>query len=115
MLWLYKELIARLNLEYREDPEKTMLKEAICKKIVDSGVDADCPFEDAKRLGIHLRKMPGCLVLGRLIGICADVRISTGSRNRLFSSGLHTLGEPPEPEQMASYLQAYFGRNCQRK
>jgi len=34
--------------------------------------------------------------------------------NRLFSSGLHTLGEPPEPEQMASYLQAYFGRN-QRK
>jgi len=34
--------------------------------------------------------------------------------NRLFSSGLHTLGEP-EPEQMASYLQAYLGRNCQRK
>jgi len=29
--------------------------------------------------------------------------------NRLFSAGLHTLGELPEPEQMASYLQAYFG------
>jgi len=29
--------------------------------------------------------------------------------NRLFSSGLHTLGEPPEPEQMASYLQALGG------
>jgi len=29
--------------------------------------------------------------------------------NRLFSAGLHTLGELPEQEQMASYLQAYFG------
>jgi len=62
------------------------------------------------------RKMPGCLVLQRLIGILVHVyEYLQVLENRLFSSGLHTLGEPPEPEQMASYLQAYFGRNCQRK
>ncbi|HAA27247.1 MAG TPA: protoporphyrin IX magnesium chelatase, partial [Cyanobacteria bacterium UBA8553] len=52
---LYKELMALRDLisEYREDPEKNhALKEAICKKIVDTGLDADCPFEDAKKLGI---------------------------------------------------------------
>jgi magnesium chelatase subunit H len=52
---LYKELVALRDLisEYREDPEKNYaLKEAICKKIVDTGLDADCPFEDARKLGI---------------------------------------------------------------
>jgi magnesium chelatase subunit H len=28
---------------------------------------------------------------------------------RLFSSGLHTLGEPPNEEELAAYLEAYFG------
>jgi len=28
---------------------------------------------------------------------------------RLFSSGLHTLGEAPNQEELASYLEAYFG------
>ncbi|MEA5411167.1 hypothetical protein VB737_05240, partial [Synechococcus sp. BA-120 BA3] len=29
--------------------------------------------------------------------------------NRLFSSGLHTLGEPPDAEQRLGYLKAYVG------
>lgn len=28
---------------------------------------------------------------------------------RLFSEGLHVLGQPPGPEQMRQYLSAYFG------
>ncbi len=43
---LYKELMALRDLiaEYREDPSKNYaLKQGICKKIVDSGLDADCP------------------------------------------------------------------------
>lgn len=28
---------------------------------------------------------------------------------RLFSEGLHTLGQPPDPEKTRSYLAAYFG------
>ena len=30
-------------------------------------------------------------------------------QDRLFSSGLHTLGSPPNDEDLASYLNAYFG------
>ena len=29
--------------------------------------------------------------------------------NRLFSEGLHCLGAPPSEQQMAQYLEAYFG------
>ena len=28
--------------------------------------------------------------------------------NRLFSEGLHVLGEPPSPQRMQQYLEAYF-------
>lgn len=30
-------------------------------------------------------------------------------QNRLFSAGLHALGAPPTPAELASYLEAYFG------
>ncbi len=29
--------------------------------------------------------------------------------NRIFSEGLHILGQPPAPEQAMQYLSAYFG------
>ena len=111
---LYKELVALRDLisEYREDPEKNYpLKEAICKKIVDTGLDADCPFEDAKRLGIALTpenaQMFSVAVFNRyLLQLYEYLQVL---ENRLFSSGLHTLGKPPDPEELASYLQAYFG------
>jgi magnesium chelatase subunit H len=35
--------------------------------------------------------------------------------NRLFSSGLHTLGEAPNQEEMAGYLEAYFGNEPPRR
>lgn len=111
---LYKELVALRELisEYREDPEKNYaLKEAICKKIVDSGVNADCPFEDAERLGIALTpentQLFSAAAFNRyLVQLYEYLQVL---ENRLFSTGLHTLGEPPAPEQLASYLQAYFG------
>jgi magnesium chelatase subunit H len=34
--------------------------------------------------------------------------------NRLFSSGLHTLGEAPNQEELTGYLDAYFGNEPQR-
>jgi magnesium chelatase subunit H len=34
--------------------------------------------------------------------------------NRLFSSGLHTLGEAPNQEELIGYLDAYFGNEPQR-
>ncbi|HEY9669835.1 MAG TPA: magnesium chelatase subunit H [Waterburya sp.] len=111
---LYKELMALRDLisEYREDPEKNYaLKEAICKKIADTGLEADCPFEDAKKLGIaftpeNARMFSAHAFNDYLVKLYEYLQVV---EQRLFSSGLHTLGEPPDAEELASYLQAYFG------
>lgn len=111
---LYKELITLRELisEYREDPEKNyLLKAAICKKIVDSGIDADCPFAEAKRLGItftpeNARMFSNHAFNRYLVQLYAYLQVL---ENRLFSAGLHTLGAAPNFEELASYLQAYFG------
>jgi magnesium chelatase subunit H len=111
---LYKELMALRDLisEYREDPEKNYaLKEVICKKIVDTGLDADCPFEDAKKLGIaftpeNTRMFSAHAFNDYLVKLYEYLQVV---EQRLFSSGLHTLGEAPDSAQLASYLQAYFG------
>ncbi|MBD2245052.1 magnesium chelatase subunit H [Nostoc sp. FACHB-888] len=117
---LYKELVALRDLisEYREDPQKNyVLKEGICKKIVDSGLDADCPFEDAKRLGIaftpeNVRMFSSHAFDDYLVELYKYLQVL---ENRLFSSGLHTLGEAPNEEELASYLEAYFGENQEER
>lgn len=113
---LYKELISLRDLiaEYREDPDTNyLLKEAICQKIVDTGLDTDCPFEDAKKLGIAFTsdsaKMFSADAFNRyLVKLYEYLQVV---ETRLFSSGLHILGEAPNEEQMAAYLQAYFGED----
>ncbi|QDL10028.1 magnesium chelatase subunit H [Brasilonema octagenarum UFV-E1] len=117
---LYKELVTLRDLisEYREDPQKNYaLKEAICKKIVDTGLDADCPFEDAKRLGIgftpeNVRMFSGHAFDDYLVKLYEYLQVL---ENRLFSSGLHVLGEVPSEEELAGYLEAYFGNEPQRR
>lgn len=117
---LYKELVALRDLisEYREDPQKNyVLKEGICKKIVDSGLDADCPFEDAKKLGIgftpeNVRMFSGHAFDDYLVELYEYLQVL---ENRLFSSGLHTLGEAPNEKELGSYLEAYFGDEPQRR
>jgi len=111
---LYKELVALRDLiaEYREDPEKNyLLKEGICQKIVDTGLDLDCPFEDAKHLGIafspeNVKLFSVHAFDSYLVKLYAYLQVL---ENRLFSSGLHVLGEAPDQEELAGYLQAYFG------
>ncbi|MGH7999140.1 MAG: magnesium chelatase subunit H [Brasilonema sp.] len=117
---LYKELVTLRDLisEYREDPQKNyVLKEAICKKIVDTGLDADCPFEDGKRLGIgftpeNIRMFSAHAFDDYLVKLYEYLQVL---ENRLFSSGLHVLGEKPNEEEMAGYLEAYFGNEPQRR
>ncbi|PAX52828.1 magnesium chelatase subunit H [Brunnivagina elsteri] len=110
---LYKDLVTLRELiaEYREDTEKNyLLKEAICKKIIDTGLDTDCPFEEAKKLGIsfsseNIFMFSNHLFNDYLIKLYEYLQIL---ENRLFSSGLHVLGEAPNEEKMRSYLNAYF-------
>jgi magnesium chelatase subunit H len=113
---LYKELMSLRDLisEYREDSEKNYaLKEVICKKIVDTGLDADCPFDEAKRLGIsfspeNVRMFSGHAFNDYLVKLYEYLQVL---ESRLFSSGLHILGEAPNDEEMRGYLEAYFGEN----
>lgn len=111
---LYKELMALRDLiaEYRENPDKNYaLKEGICQKIVDSGLEADCPFEAARQLGIEFTpenvRMFSAEAFNRyLVQLYEYLQVV---EQRLFSSGLHTLGEVPDGEALVSYLRAYFG------
>jgi magnesium chelatase subunit H len=111
---LYRELVALRDLitEYREDPQKNYaLKEGICKKIIDTGLDTDCPFEEAKRLGIEFTpenaRLFSAEVFNRyLVNLYEYLQML---ENRLFSSGLHVLGKRPTPEELDGYLKAYLG------
>lgn len=111
---LYKELMALRELiaEFREDPEKNyVLREAICQKIVDTGLEADCKFEEGEKLGIafnleNSRLFSKNAITKYFIQVYEYLQIV---EQRLFSSGLHTLGEVPNQESLKSYLEAYFG------
>ncbi|MBD2578855.1 magnesium chelatase subunit H [Oscillatoria sp. FACHB-1406] len=111
---LYKELMAlrELIVEYREDPEKNYaLKDIICQKILDAGIDRDCRFEEGEKLGIALTVENAKLfsknaVMAYFVKVYDYLLIV---EERLFSSGLHTLGELPGATALKSYLSAYFG------
>lgn len=110
---LYKELttLKELITEYREDPVKNdVLREAIAKKIVDAGIETDCPFQEARRIGIEFtpenaRMFSPHAWINYLRELYAYLQVL---ENRLFSAGLHVLGEPPSPAALADYLSAYF-------
>ncbi|NEN88554.1 MAG: magnesium chelatase subunit H [Okeania sp. SIO3H1] len=111
---LYKELVSLRELisEYREDPQKNSgLREPIFKKIIDTGLNSDCPFEYGKKLGIEFtpenaRMFSTDVVNPYFVQIYEYLQVV---EQRLFSSGLHTLGEVPNQEELKSYLEAYFG------
>jgi magnesium chelatase subunit H len=110
---LYKELVNLRDLiaEYREDPQKNFaLKEAICTKIIDTGLQSDCPLTALRERNLEFSWQTVSQVepeafhdyLQQLYRYLQEVE------NRLFSSGLHILGQAPNPQQLTSYLRAYF-------
>ena len=110
---LYKELMALRELiaEYREDPEKNnALKEAICQKIIDSGLEKDCKFEDGVKQRISFTVENAKLFSKTVINeyFLQVYEYLQVLEQRLFSSGLHVLGDAPNEEQLQSYLEAYF-------
>ncbi|WP_013321532.1 magnesium chelatase subunit H [Gloeothece verrucosa] len=112
---LYKELMALRDLiaEFREDPDKNLaLRDPICQKIVDTGLDADCPFEEGQKLGIdftveNARLFSRYALCAYFVKVYEYLQIV---EQRLFSSGLHILGNPPDEEGLRSYLNAFFAQ-----
>ena len=110
---LYKELMMLQDLitEFLEDPEKNQsLLPIICQKIVDTGLEADCQFMEGKKLGIEFtvenaRLFSKYALYDYFLQVYEYLQILA---QRLFSSGLHILGEAPNPEQFKTYLDAYF-------
>ncbi|ELS04105.1 magnesium chelatase, H subunit [Xenococcus sp. PCC 7305] len=110
---LYKELITLRELiaEYREDTDKnSALRDVICQKIVDSGLERDCKFTEGEKQGIAFTMENSKLFSKKVIN---DYFVEVYEylqilEQRLFSSGLHVLGEAPNDENLKSYLDAYF-------
>ena len=110
---LYKELIALRELisEYREDTEKNYaLRDIICQKIVDAGLAKDCKFEEGIKNGIDFNVKNAKLFSKNTINkyFVQIYEYLQVLEQRLFSSGLHVLGEKPDVEKLRSYLEAYF-------
>ncbi len=110
---LYKELISLRELisEYREDPEKnSALRNIICQKIVDAGLERDCRFNEGEKQGIAFTVENAKLFSKRIINeyFVQVYEYLQVLEQRLFSSGLHVLGEAPDRENLRSYLEAYF-------
>ncbi|MGV2830092.1 magnesium chelatase subunit H [Myxosarcina sp. GI1(2024)] len=110
---LYKELMALRELiaEYREDPVKNeALRESICQKIIDSGLEKDCQFQEGAKQGIdfnleNARLFSKAAIDEYFLQVYEYLQVL---EQRLFSSGLHVLGKPPTEEELQSYLEAYF-------
>eukprot|EP00873_Tetraselmis_striata_P036146 jgi/Tetstr1/456410/TSEL_043144.t1 len=111
---LYKQMatLRELLTEYREDPvTNDALRAAIVENLELSGLQEDCPFamgEEGTKVMLTAEtadQVPGEDFLefaGRLNAYLLEVE------SRLFSEGLHVLGQPPSEPQMGQYLSAYF-------
>ena len=110
---LYKELIGirELIAEYREDTEKnTALRDIIAQKIIDAGLERDCKFSEGEKQGIsfsveNTKLFSKQVINNYFVEVYEYLQVL---EQRLFSSGLHVLGEAPNKESLKSYLDAYF-------
>ena len=111
---LYKELmlLRELIAEFRADSQvNAVLRDPILQKIVDTGLAADCPMAELKAQGLdftleNVRLFSSAAIERYFVTVYEYLQVL---ENRLFSSGLHVLGQAPDPEELSSYLNAYFG------
>lgn len=112
---LYKQLaeLKAMVSEYRDSPEGSVsLRVPIVELLSSSGLQRDCPYNDPTT-GIPMELTADTVeavpdeefgnYISRLYLYLQEVE------SRLFSEGLHILGQPPSESQMIQYLEAYFG------
>jgi magnesium chelatase subunit H len=117
---LYKELMTIRDLiaEFREDSEKNYaLRDSICQKIIDTGIESDCPFTEGRKQGIdftleNIKLFSRYALTDYFVKVYHYLQVV---EQRLFSSGLHTLGEAPDEAGLWGYLEAYFENLTKRE
>ncbi|KAK9811539.1 hypothetical protein WJX72_005618 [[Myrmecia] bisecta] len=113
---LYKQLaeLKSLVAEYRENPAGNgALRAPIVENLIATGLQDDCPFQAAASGGEAV-----VLTAETVESVQEAAFTEYASRlytylqvveSRLFSEGLHVLGEAPGPDKLRQYLAAYFG------
>ena len=80
------------------------------QKIIDTAIAKDCPFLEAEKQGIEFT-LENAKLFSRYALTDYFVKVYNYLQiveQRLFSSGLHTLGTAPNQEELKGYLDAYF-------
>lgn len=100
--------------EYREDPVANEgLRGSIVGVLTTSGLDSDCPFREAtpESEAVVLTEDDVSTVSAKEFDAYVSRLYEYLSvvENRLFSEGLHTLGEPPSVDQVGG---CDFGFSC---
>ncbi|GAB4822001.1 hypothetical protein N2152v2_009047 [Parachlorella kessleri] len=110
---LYKQLaeLRALLQEYREAPENNeALRGPIVKVLTEAGLEEDCPFDPANEEVVLTEETAEQLEPAAFQDYVSRLyQYLLVLENRIFSEGLHVLGQPPNHEQAAQYLSAYFG------
>jgi magnesium chelatase subunit H len=113
---LYLELANLKDLvnEYRTTSTGDQdLRSAIWNSCQRCGIESDVPLYitmDSTQVLISDPDLPPTLTEGEFNGWLVNLaEYLVELQDRLFSSGLHTLGSAPTDDEMLSYLQAYFG------
>lgn len=115
---LYKQLseLKSVLQEYREDPEVNQpLQESIVQLLNAAGLQEDCPYTRNNNNNIEEKKMLSgeeavAIPPGEFKDYASQVYVYLQEvENRVFSEGLHVLGQPPAIDQTFKYLSAYFG------
>ena len=108
---LYKQLaeLKALLQEYRENADES-LQQPIMQLLSAAGLQEDCPAtlemqgvdaDSAAHVPLEVFKRYASRVYLYLQEV----------ETRVFSEGLHVLGQPPRPEETLKYLSAYFGED----
>lgn len=113
---LYLELANLKDLvnEYRDSPSDCQdIRNAIWTSCQRCGIDSDVPLyvtENSVEMMLQKSEIPATLgddEFDRWVSDLSEYLIEL--QDRLFSSGLHTLGNDPSDDELLSYLHAYFG------
>lgn len=105
---LYKDLaqLKELVSEYREQPTANAgLRPVIAGVLERTGMYEDCPFENG-RLSAEEAEVVDEERFNKYVATLTSYLGVLEAR--LFSEGLHMLGERPPPKQLVQYLDAYF-------